>query len=256
MTTRKTTRYLLRLDDLCPTWDRARWRRVLALTAEYRIQPILAVLPDNRDPDLICGAEDPEFWPTVRELAGQGATIALHGYQHLSEHRGGGLLPLHEWTEFAGAPLETQRAWIAAGLALLHAQSLKPELWIAPRHGQDTNTLRALKETGINVVSDGFAPRPYRRGGVVWLPQQLWAAVEKGPGLWTILIHPNTATDAEIDQLAVFLHAHHQEFTSFPNALELFPPAPHYSPHIALGEWLQLTRIRLAKARKRRRTER
>jgi predicted deacetylase len=251
MKSKKTTRYLLRLDDACPTWDGARWERVLGLAAQHGVRPILGVLPDNQDPDLIRGEEDAAFWPRMRALAAAGATMALHGYRHLAEHRGGGLLPLHEWTEFAGAPLDTQRAWIAAGLELLRAQGLEPELWIGPRHGQDRNTLRALREVGIGVVSDGFAPVPYRRAGAVWLPQQLWAAREKGPGLWTILIHPNTATDAEIDALAIFLGQHRAEFIDFHAALEQFPPAPHYSPFLRLVQWCTLTRIRVARARRR-----
>ena len=44
--------YLLRCDDLCPTTPRERWRRLEALIQEFSLQPILAVVPDNRDPEL------------------------------------------------------------------------------------------------------------------------------------------------------------------------------------------------------------
>lgn len=248
MSEKLPTRYLLRLDDLCSTWNRERWERVLALAAAHGVRPILGVLPDNRDPDLICGEVDAGFWPRVRELAAGGATIALHGYQHLAEQRGGGLLPLHEWTEFAGAPFAIQRRWITAGLAKLRGEGLQPELWIAPRHGQDRNTLRALSEAGINVVSDGFAPTPYRRGGLLWLPQQLWAPQEKGPGLWTILMHPNTATSAEICALEAFLTSHRHQFASFAEALALFP-AQRYGALNFVRDWLKVRRIRMARAR-------
>lgn len=246
------TRYLLRLDDACPTWNRDRWEWVLKRTTSYGIKPILGVLPDNQDPDLICGEADADFWPRMRQLAAGGASIALHGYRHLAMHAGGGLLPLHQWTEFAGAPLQLQRAWIRAGLALLRAQNLEPALWIAPRHGQDNNTLRALAEAGISVLSDGLAHVPYRRGGMVWLPQQLWAPKEMGPGLWTFLIHPNTATDPELQALDSFLAAHRQEFVDLSTALELFPPTHSYFPFLWFGEWCRLTRIRWARTHKRR----
>jgi len=255
MGAKKITRYLLRLDDACPTWDAVRWERVLALADECGIRPILGVLPDNRDPDLVRGAADADFWPRMRELAAQGATIALHGYRHLAAYKGGGLLPLHVWTEFAGAPLATQQAWITQGLHLLRAQGLAPELWIAPCHGQDRNTLRALRASGITALSDGLASVPYRRGGIVWVPQQLWTPMEKGSGLWTILLHPNTATDQEIEALGNFLRAHREEFLSFPFALEMFPPAP-YTPLLALREQCSLLRIRVARARKRLRVAR
>lgn len=242
------TRYLLRLDDACPTWDQMRWERVLDMAAGHGIKPILGVLPDNQDTELICGPEDADFWPRMRQLAADGATIGLHGYRHLAAHQGGGLLPLHKWTEFAGAPLETQRTRIRAGLELLRAQGLEPKLWIAPRHGQDGNTLRALAEVDIRVLSDGFAPMPYCRGGIVWLPQQLWQPKAMGPGLWTILIHPNTATEGDIDALREFFAAHRHEFVEFSTALELFPAARSYFPFLWFGQWCTLMRVCAARA--------
>ncbi|MGB9232144.1 MAG: DUF2334 domain-containing protein, partial [Terracidiphilus sp.] len=55
-------RYLLRLDDLCPTVDHERWLSSCALIEEFRLQPILAVVPDNRDPALNLSPPDPDFW--------------------------------------------------------------------------------------------------------------------------------------------------------------------------------------------------
>jgi len=254
MTMKRTTRYLLRLDDLCPTWNRLRWDRVLEMVFAHGVRPILGVVPENEDPDLIRGPVDPEFWPRMRALQADGATIALHGYRHLSEQRGGGLLPLHKWTEFAGTPLEAQRHWIQMGMEKLRSEGLSPKLWIAPRHGLNDATLKALRMENIRVLSDGLAREPFQRGGVLWLPQQLWAPVAKGPGTWTLCLHPNTATDAEVDALEVFLCAHRDEFCSFSEVLELYPHAQSYNLWLALRQWCMLARIRVAKARKRRRT--
>ena len=75
--------YLLRFDDLCPTMDQARWARFAALVARFKVQPILAVVPDNRDPELERDSPDEGFWEQMRALEDSGAAIGLHGYRHV-----------------------------------------------------------------------------------------------------------------------------------------------------------------------------
>jgi Uncharacterized protein conserved in bacteria (DUF2334) len=246
----KPAQYLLRCDDLCPTASRPGWRRFLSLIEEFRIRPILAVVPDNCDPDLQYSAPDPEFWKRVRAMESAGATIALHGYRHLAQSRGRSLVPLHRMTEFAGVAAETQQLWIHAGLTILRGHGLNPRIWVAPRHGFDAGTLHALREEGIDVLSDGFARVPFRRGGVTWIPQQLWEPVEKACGLWTICTHPSTAEDSSVDRLRAFLHDHAAQFTSVEQVRTEIRPAK-LSPTERVHEALALWRVRSRGMRKR-----
>lgn len=206
--------YLLRFDDLCPTLARQNWGRFRALVQEYGIRPILAVVPDNRDENLNHGPADPGFWEEMGAMEADGAAIGLHGYRHVCASRGRSLVPGHPETEFAGVSYETQKEWIRAGLGILRGRGLSPRIWVAPRHGMDEATVRALREEGIGVVSDGFARVPFRRLGVTWIPQQIWAPVEMRKGVWTICLHSNTATDAVVDQLRRFLARNGSHFTS------------------------------------------
>ena len=217
--------YLLRIDDLCPTVSAERWQKFQSLIEEFRLRPILAVVPDNRDPELQVSPPDPAFWDCMRALEAAGAAIGLHGYQHLCATRGRSLVNLHRISEFAGAPAATQRAWISDGLRILRGHGLNPNIWIAPRHGFDRNTLAALREERILLLSDGFARVPFLQGGSTWIPQQLWAPVEKERGLWTICVHPNTARDAEIAALRGFLTIHAAQFTSLDRVTFRFDPA-------------------------------
>ena len=70
-------------------------------------------------------------------------------------------------SEFAGVAADTQRAWIRHGLHILRSQGLNPKVWVAPRHGFDAHTLAVLHAEGIHLLSDGFARRPHRRGGIL-----------------------------------------------------------------------------------------
>lgn len=207
--------YLLRVDDVCSTLHAERWPQVRELISEAGIHPILAVVPDNRDPELAVSASDPRFWRRMREMEAAGATVALHGYRHICTHEGRSLVPLHRHSEFAGVPLEQQCKWIAAGLANLRIHGLTPRLWVAPRHGFDRNTLHALRHAGISYLSDGLGRIPVRRSGILWIPQQLWRPESKAKGLWTICIHPNTMSAADIARLRAFLREHVTRFTAF-----------------------------------------
>jgi hypothetical protein len=211
--------YLLRFDDLCPTTPVERWRRLEALIERFSLQPILAVVPDNRDPELGVSTPDPAFWQRIHALEVSGAVVGLHGYHHICASRGRSLVRLAPTSEFAGVPAPTQRSWIKEGLRILRAHGLNPRIWVAPRHGFDRNTLNALGAEGIALLSDGFARIPFRRGGATWIPQQLWGPVDKPKGLWTICVHPNTASDADVSALDAFLTVHADQFTSVDRVL-------------------------------------
>ena len=233
---RKPAQYLIRFDDLCPAMTQTRWQQYRKVLDEFRIHPILAVIPDNRDPELMRQPEDPRFWEQMGAMEDAGATIALHGYQHRCESRGESLLELHRWSEFAGIELETQRQWIQAGIGLLRDKGLHPRVWAGPRHGFDRNTLQALRELGLEYISDGFARVAFRRHGVIWIPQQLWSPVAKAKGLWTICIHPQSARDSDVERLRLFLKGHWPQVTSFDRVLKEFDGRT-----LSFREWMYQT---------------
>jgi predicted deacetylase len=226
--------YLLRFDDLCPMHARERWQRFPPLLAEFGIHPILAIVPDNRDPALAVSSPDLGFWPQMRALQTAGATIGLHGFRHLCLSRGRSLVPLHRESEFAGVPPAMQRNWIHEGMQILRSHGLHPTIWVAPRHGFDRATLGALREEGIGVLSDGFARRPFRHCGLTWIPQQLWSPQAKRRGLLTICLHPAETSDAEVEQLRSFLRDRAGQFTTVQRVLAEFP-----APPLRLGERLE-----------------
>lgn len=218
--------YLLRFDDLCPTMAAERWVLFENLIAEFGVQPILAVIPENRDPELAIANPAPDFWARMRSMEAAGAAIALHGYRHLCASSGRSLLPLHKLSEFAGVTEKTQRDWIQKSLEILRSHELNPRLWVAPRHGFDRRTLKALQAEGIFHIFDGFARVPYTRAGMTWIPQQLWAPAVKSGGVWTICIHSNNAGEEQVDELREFLRGHAGQFTSFDRVIAQFQLRP------------------------------
>ena len=244
-----TARYLLRFDDLCPTMDKKQWSRFVTLVREFKLKPILAIVPDNRDPELMLQGPDPGFWQEMRELRAAGATIGLHGFQHLCAGQGGGLIPLHRQTEFAGISHKNQQQWIEKGREILCSHGLNPEIWVAPRHGTDQTTLAALRDQGIAVLSDGFAVNPFLYRGVLWIPQQLWSPVQKRSGIWTICLHANTASDALCEELRQFLVRFAPQFTSVEEVLRSVPYPPR-SIRDRIFHWRLLQRIQFSRLKR------
>jgi peptidoglycan/xylan/chitin deacetylase (PgdA/CDA1 family) len=224
--TPKGPEYLLRFDDLCPTMARSPWEQYERVLHEFDVKPILAVVPENRDPGLELELADAGFWERIGAWEAAGAAIGLHGYGHVCASHGRSLIPMHTQTEFAGVAAETQREWIHTGVELLRGHGLRPKLFVAPRHGFDRNTLAALQAEGIEYLSDGLMRVPVARGGVVWIPQQLWEPVERPAGLWTICLHSNTAGDESAARLRAFLVRNRERVTSFDRVIAEYPVRP------------------------------
>src|SRR5436190_22452251 len=93
---RLNTKFLLRFDDICPTMNWDIWSEIEATMVRLRIKPILAVVPDNRDPVLQVAPPVSDFWQRVRNWQDLGWTMALHGYQHLYTAKDSGLVALRK----------------------------------------------------------------------------------------------------------------------------------------------------------------
>lgn len=206
-------RYIIRLDDACPTMDRKKWDAIEKILDEHDIKPIVAVIPNNEDPEIKIDEYDDAFWNKINNWQDKGWHIAMHGYNHFYVSRESGLIPINKQSEFAGIHVETQREKIRAGGRILNDKKIKPQIWVAPSHTFDENTLKVLKEeTGIMVISDGLAFYPYSEKGFFWLPQQLWRLKKKFFGIWTVCFHPNVMNFNEIKNMEKFLNRYKNDF--------------------------------------------
>jgi predicted deacetylase len=183
--------------------DADRWQQLEQLFDDLEIKPIVAVVPDNRDRDLVRSPDDPGFWLKVRRWQDKGWSIAMHGYQHLLMPTDARLvLPFYRHSEFAGLSLKEQSGKLRTALSIFTANGVRPGIWVAPAHCFDRTTLRALAAaTPIRTISDGIARKPYLEDGFMWLPQQLWKLTPKIGGVWTVCLHPNSMSGLDVDSL-------------------------------------------------------
>lgn len=210
-------KYLIRLDDACPTMDATRWQRMESILDKYGVRPMVGIIPSNADPKQMINKEDGCFWQKALAWQNKGWAIALHGFDHCYISSDAGINPLWNRSEFAGISLEQQKQKISDGVAILKSHGLNPQYFFAPSHTFDKNTLQALREcSDIRIISDTIATRPYRKGEFVFIPQIGGHCVNMPlPGVYTFCFHPNTMTDTDFDSLESFIKLHNSEFCGF-----------------------------------------
>ena len=198
--------YYFRLDDACPTWNREKWMRLAQLLDQHEVKPLVAVVPNNQDEELVQGEFDEHFVENLKHWHKQGWQLGLHGFTHHLRRRPRGLVPRNPYGEWAGDSLSTQRKRMSQAWKLAQDQGWSPQWWVAPAHNFDKTTLHALeRETPIRQISDGWSRWPYYRFGFLWLPQQLGRPRRMGSGFWTICLHPNLMTEQDFCDLENWL---------------------------------------------------
>ena len=205
--------YIIRLDDACPTMNTKQWDRIESLLDKYKIKPVVAVIPHNEDISMFKENEDIYFWEKVNRWKKKGWLIALHGYNHVYCTEGAGLVPFNKRSEFAGLSYEKQAKKIKEGIKIFNQNNIDTNIWVAPSHSFDLDTIKALKNySNINIINDGIAIFPFERYGLKWIPQQFWLFRKMPFGVWTSCFHPNNMTDKEFEKLESFLKKNNKDF--------------------------------------------
>ena len=106
----ENTKILIRLDDIAENMNWGLMKKSELLFEKYGIKPVLGVIPNNKDNELLSYPKKNDFWNQVRIWRDKGWEIAMHGYTHVYDkicedsdyfNYGGG-------SEFCGHTLETQ----------------------------------------------------------------------------------------------------------------------------------------------------
>lgn len=213
--------YLMRLDDASEYMNTENWERMENVLMRYGICPIFGIIPKCKD-SAFCRdyPENRDVWDVFHRWIDNGWTPALHGYEHVYCSKNGGLNPYVENSEFAGLPYEEQKAKISDGYNILKSHDIKPDIFFAPSHTFDKNTLCALKDnTDIRIISDTIATDIYFEDDFYYIPMISSNTRNIPASLTTFCYHPNTMTDASFDNLEKFLEENKDKFLKFDKSL-------------------------------------
>ena len=216
--------FLLRFDDICPTMRWETWSEIESLLIDYGIKPVLAVVPDNRDPVLQVDPGVHDFWQRVRRWQELGWTIALHGYQHLYVAQDGGLVTRRKKSEFASLPAAQQEEKLRRGMQRFKEEGIKSRVWIAPGNAFDATTVSLLPRLGIDIISAGWFWSPFvGPHEMTWLPCQLSIMRPVPPGLWSVCYHHNSWSQTDLSEFKNHLQKYQDQIACLDEVLEACP---------------------------------
>lgn len=215
----------VRMDDITPDMDWGNFNFFLSLFEDAGVTPLLGIVPDNRDDNLSRGAAREDFYEVMKTLEKKGFCLAMHGCFHVYATKRGGIFPLNNFSEFAGLPYEKQKELLKHGKDKLKENGIDTDIFMAPAHSYDRNTLKALKELGFAKITDGFGKNPYTYKGLDFYPIsfRLGSSLKKKAGATTMVIHANTVTEADKDRYRNIFNTYGKSMISYSEYLKLEP---------------------------------
>lgn len=206
----------MRLDDAAVRMNTKNWDAMERLLDEYNIKSLVGVIPHCEDQEMLQYQPDDSFWDRVHLWEKKGWTIALHGYNHIYCTDEGGINPVNRKSEFAGLTLEEQKTKIRLGIEVFRQHGIETNVFFAPAHTFDENTIEALKaESNIRIISDTIANKPYQKYGMTFVPQQSGNVRRLPFEVVTFCYHPNTMKDPDYKKLEEFLSKFGTKFVDF-----------------------------------------
>lgn len=218
--------YLIRLDDASDHLNLENWLRIETILTQHGVKPIFGIIPDNQDPELtskfpVCE----KFWNLAKKWISMGWVPALHGCSHELHDSSGGLNPINNYSEFVGLSYEVQAAKIRRGVEILQQHGINADIFFAPAHSFDENTLSALRENSdIRIISDMIANNIFKHDDFYFIPQQSGMVRLLPFRCVTFCLHPNNMNDDMFSRLERFLENHYDRFSGFDKSVLLDRP--------------------------------
>ena len=82
----KNTGILIRLDDIAENMNWDLMKKSELLFDKYNIKPVLGVIPNNKDDELLSYPKKNDFWDQVRKWKNKGWEITMHGFTHVYDN--------------------------------------------------------------------------------------------------------------------------------------------------------------------------
>jgi len=217
------TGILIRFDDIAENMNWNLMERCEDLFKKYSIKPVLGIIPNNQDKELLEHPVNNQFWDKVRNWENIGWEIAMHGNTHVYDSRsnkkndyfnyGGG-------SEFFGHSLEDQTLKIKNGLQKFSQENIKIRNFYAPNHNYDQNTFIALKNCGINEVIDGYGLMPHKENNIKFIPQLFHKVVALPFGIQSTQIHLNYWNEEDFNNFEKFIEKYANQIITYDQAIK------------------------------------
>ena len=216
------TGILIRLDDIAENMNWDLMEKSEILFDKYSIKPVLGVIPQNQDKQLLSYPKKNNFWEIVRRWNDKGWKISMHGLTHVYDKNtnkkdyfgyGGG-------TEFCGHSLEVQTERIKKGLEKFQQEKIKINTFFAPNHTYDSNTFLALRNFGIKEIIDGYGLMPYLENEIKFIPQLFYKVYILPFGIQSTQIHLNYWAEKDFKEFENFIEKNSSRVITYDDAIK------------------------------------
>ena len=214
---------LIRFDDIAPNMNWDMMDKCQELLDEFKIKPVLGVIPKNEDKELLKYPLRSNFWKIVKNWENKGWSIAMHGYNHVYDmetkkrdyfNYGGG-------SEFFGHSVEIQKNKLKEGLKIFKENKININMFFAPNHTYDLNTFNALKSVGIFRVIDGYGMLPYTSHEIKFVPQLFYNLYMLPYGIQSTQIHINDWKENNFQFFKSFVEKYHTKIINLDRAFSI-----------------------------------
>ena len=216
-------RILIRFDDIAENMNWHLMAKCEKIFDELNIKPVMGVIPNNQDKDLLVYPKKENFWQIVKKWQLKGWEIAMHGYNHIYDNDTNkkDFFEYGGKSEFYGHSLNSQSKKIKKGLDIFKKNDIKIRTFFSPNHTYDFNTFKALKLSGINEVIDGYGLKPYLENNIKFIPQLFYKPFFLPFGLQTTQIHLNYWTENEFNKFSKLIYKNKERIITYDDAIKL-----------------------------------
>ena len=213
---------LIRIDDIAPNMNWTAMNELDKLFSKKNIKPLLGVIPNNKDKELLKNRFNKRFWRRISIWQKKGWEICMHGYDHIyiNSKNKNDFFAYNGNSEFAGLSYLKQYKKIKKGLNIFRRNKIKVRCFFAPNHSYDLNTFKALKKNKIFEVVDGYGLFPYTKFEIKFIPQLFFNNNITLPyGVNCTQIHLNKWTKDDYNKFRLFINKNQKSIISYDEAL-------------------------------------
>jgi len=207
------TGIIIRFDDIAPNMNWLMMDRCEKLLNKFNIKPVLGIIPNNKDQELLSYPKRENFWKIVQNWKSQKWSIAMHGYTHVydNETNKKDYFNYGGKSEFFGHPLDEQISRIEKGIKIFNDNNIQINTFFAPNHTYDLNTFKALKKSGINQVIDGYGLTPFVFNDIRFIPQLFYKLLLLPLGIQSTQLHVNYWSEKDYKNFEFFIEKNHSK---------------------------------------------
>ncbi len=218
----KNTGILIRLDDIAENMNWPLMKKCEALFDKYNIKPLLGVVSNNLDPDLLSNQKNELFWKQIRTWKEKKWEIAMHGYTHVydKETYKKDFFNYGGKSEFFGHTYEEQFSRINKSLEIFKKENIEIRSFFAPNHTYDLNTFAALKNNNISNIIDGYGLMPFKKNNMNFIPQLFYKEIALPFGIQSTQVHLNYWKEGDFFKFEKFIKKNNSKIISFEEAIK------------------------------------